>query len=411
MTIRYAAVAACLFCPGLAAQDREPLTLTITGTRTARPVAQSLAPVTVIGREDIHRQQSRSVAELLRGLPGVNVDAQGGYGKQTSLFVRGANSDHVLLLIDGVRHESATLGLPALQHLPPEQIERIEYVRGPRSSLYGSDAIGGVIQVFTRRGAPGLQAGGSAGFGTYDSGQLSAWLGGGHDNTTFNLGVSHFRTDGFNATTPASFVFEPDADGYENNAVNLRLEHSFGGGWRIAAHGLRAEGDNEFDSGGTRPSDETVQQILGLDLEAPLTGVWTSRLHIGESRDEFEARDPVFPGRFDTRRHVVNWQNDLDLAPGQLLTLGVDYYRDAVDSSTAFTEDDTDNLGVFVQHQARFGRHEVIAGLRHEDTDAFGGETTGNLGWGFDLTPALRLTAAYGGGFATPTFNDLFFPD
>src|SRR5688572_25040493 len=206
-------------------------TIVVTGTRTAITVDDSLAAVEVIDREQIERSQARSLPELLRGRAGISLVNQGGLGKLTTLFMRGAESDHTLFLIDGVRVGSATSGLTALQDLPVELIERIEIVRGPRSSLYGSEAIGGVIQVFTRRNRDGVTphlklGGGSNGLreanGGIDIGFARGW---------FGVDYNHQSSDGIHACSGAGFpVFagcfmdnpDPDRDGYENNAISLR---------------------------------------------------------------------------------------------------------------------------------------------------------------------------------------------
>ena len=394
----------------LAAED-EPLIITITGTRTAQPLRETLPSTTVIEREDIERSQAKSVAEVLRGFTGVDVTRQGGQGKLTRFFVRGTEPNHVLVLIDGVRHRSATDGAAAFQHLPASQIERIEFVRGPRSSLYGADAIGGVIQIFTREGGEGFQADASAGYGSYDSREATIGLSGGQGGTRYALSAAHYKTEGFDATTPDSFVAEPDDDGYENHSGRLNLSHTFGNGLELEAHVLRAEGRSEFDGGGSEPSDRTTQQIAGLNAGYEISRHWLTQLRLSESRDEFESKDPFFPSVFDTRRRTVEWQNDVRLPAGQLLTLGVDYYEDNIDSSAAFTTTEAGNLGLYGQYQARYGSHEIVAGLRREEPEIFGGETTGNLAWGYALAPGLRFSASYGTGFAAPTFNDLFFPE
>ncbi|MDX1656656.1 MAG: TonB-dependent receptor, partial [Candidatus Competibacteraceae bacterium] len=399
-------LAACTLAVPALAQD-ELLTITVTGTRTPRPLEETLVPTTVITREEIDNSAAQSVPELLQGRAGVDLINQGGRGKNTSLFLRGTNAEHVLLLVDGVRLGSATSGQPAFQHLPLEEIERIEIIRGPRSALYGSDAIGGVIQVFTRRGGEGQRVGGRVGYGTYDSREVALWAEGGRGNSSYALSASHFNTEGFEATTPDNFSFEPDDDGYQNNALSLRGGHRFANGLEVAAHALRAQGTTEFDGGAQDSEDDFLQQVLGLDLEYSLTQSWTTSLQLAESRDESEGEDFFF----DTRRLSVYWQNDVELTPDQLLTLGVDWYEDQVDSSTAFARTEAEQTGLYGQYQGWNGPHQWLAGLRWEDTDAFGSETTGNLGYGYEINPQLELTLSYGTGFKTPTFNDLFFPD
>lgn len=187
---------------------------------------------------------------MLAGIAGVDVVSQGGWGKASSVFMRGTNSSHVLVLIDGIKADSATVGTAAFEHIPVSQIERIEIVRGPRSSLYGSEAIGGVIQIFTRKGREQSQVYAKAGVGSYQSQELSIGASGLREGTDYNISATSFKTDGFNARqpTPGQFgVNEPDKDGYRNDSLSLRLGHRFGSDTRIEGHLLRAQGNTKYD--------------------------------------------------------------------------------------------------------------------------------------------------------------------
>ncbi|MBN2887466.1 MAG: TonB-dependent receptor plug domain-containing protein, partial [Chromatiaceae bacterium] len=227
--------------------------LVVTATRTPQSAAATLASVTLIERETIERQQARSLPDLLRGLPGVTLVENGGPGQSASLLLRGTDSDHLLLLIDGVRVGSATLGGAALQDLPLDAIERIEIVRGPRSSLYGSEAIGGVIQIFTRRGGGALRPRWSLGAGSLDTARLSGGLSGGGERAWFDLGASLEATEGLNACTGRAQPFagcgvdQPDRDGYRNQSVSARGGLRLGERAVLDAHLLRTFSANDFD--------------------------------------------------------------------------------------------------------------------------------------------------------------------
>ena len=389
----------------------------VTANRGARSADATLAPVSMIESEQIERSQAGSAAELLRGLPGVSIANNGGAGKTTSVFLRGTESDHVLVLIDGVRIGSATTGAAALQDFPAELIERVEVVRGPRSSLYGSEAMGGVIQIFTRRGSEGVQPRLTIGAGSrnrFDSsvgvslGGLQAWL---------NLDAGTRYTSGINACTgkpspggAGCFTVEPDRDGYRRRNASVAGGWRFGATTEIDAHWLETRGDNEFDGSFTNRS-RSRQQVLGAKLRTSPLEPWAITLALGRSRDESEKyRDGVFGSRFDTRRDSASWQNDVALGDSHLLTLGADWLRDNVDGTTAYGEDSRDNTGVFGQYQARLGSHDVEVSLRRDDNQQFGEHTTGGIAWGYALSGALRLTAAYGTAYKAPTFNELYFP-
>lgn len=387
----------------------------ITASRTSNaPV--SIASSSIITRDEIERQQAGSVPELLQRLAGVSVTSNGGRGKSTSVSIRGTSDKHVLVLIDGVRVGSATSGSAALQSIPVEQIERIEIVRGPRSSLYGSEAMGGVIQIFTRRGgAEGFKPYFSVGAGSRSSYSGSAGVAGSHGNGWFNLGVASESTDGINARAYRSRypdAYEPDADGYRELSTQLRAGYRFDSGLELDGSWLQSENHSDFDSPSGRDaySDGSLQVISGRARFSPLA-FWDVTLQAGHSEDLGDNfLDGVFFSRFDTRRDSLSWQNDFNFGEAQVLSLGVDYKKDRVDSSDDYAEDSRYNKGYFVQYQAAFGRHGVQAGLRRDKDEFFGSHDTGSLGYSFDLSNALTLTAAYGTAYRAPTFNDLYYP-
>lgn len=401
--------------PTAFATDIDPII--VTATRTAQTADETLSSVTVITKKEIERQQAQSVQDLLRGIPGVDIANNGGPGKDTSVFLRGTESDHVLVLIDGVKVGSATRGTTAFQHIPVEQIERIEIVRGPRSSLYGSEAIGGVIQIFTRKGGGALKPFFSIGGGSDQTYSASAGVSGGGERGWFSLSASGIDTEGFNACNgkpspggAGCFTTEPDKDGYRNLSGSLRAGYRFDSGIDVVIHALHAEGKNYFD-GSLVNESESVQQVLGGTLRFSPTEVWHASLTAGRSRDESDNfKDGAFKSRFDTERDTVTFQNDIDVAADHLLTVGADYQDDRVYGTTTYAVTSRGNTGLFTQYQGRFGDHDVQLSLRRDDNEQFGIRNTGGAAWGYALDKNLRLTASYGAAFKTPTFNELYFP-
>ena len=388
--------------------------IVVTATRTARTADETLAATTVITRRDIERSQATSVQDLLQGLAGVSIANSGGAGKATSVLLRGTNSDHVVVLIDGIKVGSATLGTAAFQDFPVEQIERIEVVRGPRSSLYGSEAIGGVIQIFTRKGGGALMPSASVMLGSYNTKQVTANLSGGGENSWLNLGLSTLATDGFNACkgslTAGCYTNEPDKDGYRNASLNLRAGYRFKPGSEVDFHLLRAQGHNDFD-GSYQNQSNFVQQAAGLSLKHQASELWSLKLAAGQSDDDSDNfLNGLFKSRFNTRRNTLSWQNDLALAPDHLFTLGLDRQEDAVSSTTAYTVTSRDTTGLFAQYQGRAGKQDFQFSLRRDDNSQFGAYTTGNAAWGRALADDLRVTLAYGTAFKAPTFNQLYYP-
>lgn len=426
------AIAGSLLLPSAAlAQDDTATELDqvlVTATRTEVPLADSLFPAQVIDRDEIERSQARSLPALLRGRAGIDIGNSGGMGKLSTVFLRGTEADHVLVLVDGIRIGSATAGLAAFQDIPVDQIERIEIVRGPRSSLYGSEAIGGVIQIFTRRDQGAFAPRMRVGIGSHGLREASAGIGGGGARGWFGVDAAWQRTDGINAcrgTASAAgapfgagcFVDEPDRDGYRNASLNLRGGVSIGDTLKLEGSALRADSFNEFDGsiyGGNEA--DNVQQIVGGKL------LWTpSRrarvtAQVGRADDKSDnafndhagTRSEV--GHFDTRRDTASAQLDLDMAQGQLLTLGADWQKDAIDSDTDYAVTSRDNTGAFVEYQGRLGAQRLQAGLRRDDNEQFGRHDTGSLGWGFRFGDGFGLNASYATGFKAPSFNDLYYP-
>lgn len=406
--------------------------IVVTATRVAQTVDESLSSVTVIEREEIERLQPRQFTDLLRGRAGIGVAESGPFGKLSSVFMRGSNSGHTLLLIDGVRMGSATTGSASWQYLPPSEIERIEIVRGPRTSIYGSDAIGGVIQVFTRQGLEGPpRVNAFVGGGSFNTREFGAGVAGGTRDTRYSLSASRVDTDGIDVLTG---VGDDDRDGYDNTSLSGTLSHRLDNGIEVFGSVLHARGTTAFDAnelefvfdpdtesfvpvvlGPYSPAEnDFVQSALRAGVRGFVTPNWQSQLALSQSRDELDSfeggtlADRV--AYFDTRRDLIDWQNTVRLPGPWTWVAGVDAYEDHVDASTAFAEDSRYNVGVYSVLQGALGQHDLEASLRFDDNEQFGSKTTGQLGWGRRLSDAWRVRASAGTAFNAPSFNDLYFP-
>ena len=417
-------LAACaLFSLAPFAVQANPLNLdrqVVTATRTATPLV-AIASSSVITRDDIERSQATSVPEVLRGLAGVQIASNGGRGKSTSLYLRGASDKQLLVLVDGVRIGSATSGSAALQDIPLGLIERIEVVRGPRSALYGSEALGGVIQLFTRRGqGEGFKPYLSLGAGSRSSYSGTAGVAGRNSRGWFDLGVSSDDTAGINARayrSTAPNAYEADNDGYRQLSASLRGGLRFDNGLELDGNWLQGDTHSDFDSRSSRGTSgrdaysDGEQQVLGGRARFNPLDAWKVTLQAGHSEERSDNyQDGRFYSRFDSERDSLGWQNDFSLSDDQLLTLGFDYQQDRIDTSDVYAEDSRFNRGYYTQYQGRFGRHGLTLGLRRDDNQQYGDHDTGNLGWSYDLSDSLTLSAAYGTAFRAPTFNDLYYP-
>ena len=392
----------------------------VTASRTEQTQSQVLAASTVIDRAEIERLQPRSLADLLRGTPGVSIANNGGPGKSTSVFLRGTESDHVLVLVDGVKIGSATSGTAAFQDIPVDQIERIEIVRGPYSSLYGSDALGGVIQIFTRRPQGAFVPNVSVGIGSYDTLRGSVGFAGRGTQGWYSVEASHDQTDGINACrgkpSPRGggcFTYEPDRDGYRNNALSLKGGWRFDEQWDADATATRAEGRNHYDGTSSNFAESATQVLGGRVRYKPAKDVQITA-NLGRSEDlstDYENGD--YADTFNTHRDLASLQADLGRIGGSagLTTVGFDWQRDRVVGSTDYFVDARRNHALFAQWQQEFGDSSVQGSLRHDENSQFGGKTTGSLQYGYALTKSLRVTGSYGTAFKAPTFNDLYYPD
>ena len=385
----------------------------VTATRSETARNELATAATVFTRQDIEQLQARSLQELLKNAPGVDLIERGGYGKTNDLFIRGTNTNHVLVLIDGIKAGSVTSGTSAFQFIPIEQIERVEIIRGPQSSLYGSEAIGGVIQIFTRKGAQTDKASVEleAGAGSYDTFNTAGTVSGKWQNNWYTLGASHLNSQGINVRRPTTTVNEPDRDGYYNTGINARAGHRFDNNAEVEAFFMRSEGETEFD--GTPNKTEFVNQMIGTSAGFDVLNDWRSTLRFGQTRDDNDNFRPngTLNSRFNTTRWNASWLNQVRLTQDHQLTFGTDYRLDEVESTTRFRETSRYDVGVFGElHSQWFDHHFTNASLRWDNNEAFGESVTGNFGWRYNWQQGLSIFASFGNAFNSPTFNQLYTP-
>jgi vitamin B12 transporter len=377
----------------------------VTATRTPVTADQTLSSVSVITREQIEASGSQDVLAILQTVPGLDIARSGGIGQQSSVFLRGTNSNHVLVLIDGVRVSATGTGAFAWEQLSLAQVERIEIVRGPRAALWGSDAIGGVIQLFTRR-AEGFD--GALIVGNHDTYGVEAGTGMRADTGGFDLRVGYTDAGGTNAQSPDGFSFDPDNDGTTHRNALLHADIAIGE-QRLDAMASRRDNDIEFDQG----ESETRQTQVALSLDGALAAHWAHHLAIASVRDTLIT--PAFFSRFDSRREQADWNHTLSLAERNELLFGVAYVRERGDNidtfgNNAIFSERRDNRAAFAAWRGGAGRHDFEASGRYDDNSTFGGESTFAAAWGWSLGERLRSTLGYGEGFRAPTLNELYSP-
>ncbi|MBS1190838.1 MAG: TonB-dependent receptor [Rhodocyclaceae bacterium] len=388
----------------------------VTATRQAARASELLSDTTVIGREEIEQAGQSSLEELLGRQPGVQFAANGGPGTNSSVFLRGAGSKHTLVLVDGLRLGSATSGDVPFSRIPLDQIERIEILRGPASSLYGADAIGGVIQIFTRRGdgdgQPRFNA--HAGYGSYQTSDSGAGVSGGGDKFSYNLQAGYFSTRGFSAIrNPANPSFNPDRDGYYNRNFSGNFTFAPVKGHEIGLNLLYSSGVSQYDSTpkAKQFSNDEEVQVFSLHTRNRLNSLWTSTVRAGRSSDDSNNRaDGVATSMFRTRQDQLSWQNDLKLPIGQAL-LAAEYLKQDVSSTTAYPVTERIIRSLQAGWNGSLDRHRLQLNLRRDDNSQFGGKNTGSAGYGYQFTPEWRGHASYGTAFRAPSFNELYFPN
>ncbi|MDR1228308.1 MAG: TonB-dependent receptor [Azoarcus sp.] len=393
-------------------------TVVVTATRQETRASDVLADVTVIDREEIGRSGQETIVDLLARQPGIQVNTSGGAGTASSFYIRGANSDQTKVLVDGIPINSVDLSGSPLRFMPLGDVERIEILRGPAATLYGADAIGGVIHIITRRGKPGLRAEASAGYGSHATRKATAGLSGGDEHWRFHVAANHYATDGISAQRHATNK-DADDDAYRNTggAVSLSFlpaeKHEFGLSYR------ENRGMVHYDSGNVPPygtpngvddyrSRFDTRQWQLFSKNRFFSDRWTSTLQYGEAVDDEKSygaggdRSKLF-----TRNRQLTWQNDIELPLGKLILAGERLRQNAgpkADYQTSHMTNDAFMAG----WMARLGDHDWQVNARSDHHSEFGRENTYSLAYGYRIAPEWRARIGYGTAFKAPSLYQLY---
>lgn len=406
----------------------EPLALddiVVTASRVEQARNNVVGDVTVIDRKTIERAGAGSFTDLLRLQPGVQISTNGGAGTSSNIFLRGTNDQHVVVLVDGLRINSATLGTTSYENIPLAQIEKIEILRGPASSLYGADAIGGVIQIFTRKNAsetPTLNA--AAGFGSYNTKTAEAGINGGYRNLRYGINISSMDTDSFSAKRIRNNAFDRDNDGYRNLSVSAYTELTLQDGHSLGLQFFESKAASHFDSGFNNEINQTLQSYA-LTSKNQLNDVWHSTLKYGVGKDNSDSSarpntnsasssfNPSGISTFSTEQTQISWLNQFKLPVGSL-TLAYDRLEQEVESQsnvkTRYNKQ-RDNNSFLISYLLDHKNHAIQLSLREDHNTQFGSYVTGGAGYGYRFSPQWRVSTSYGNAFKAPTFNQLFFPN
>ena len=401
------------------ADDLSPLV--VTAGRIAENPANISADTTVISREDIETSQANTVADILRTQTGIDVASNGGLGKSTSVFLRGGNSGHTLVLIDGVRVGSVTLGSFDWANLSTADIERIEIVRGAQSSLYGADAMAGVIQIFTRSGKKGVQTQVFAEAGTYGTKSGGVSVQGGSDNgVTYALSADTLSTDGFSVAAVGT-----EADPYKRTTLSGRVGFQAGDA-DIALSVRNVTGTTDLDGFVFDPvtfafdlgdilnyTQETKQNVSSVKVVYPFSDTFESTFQVSRSIDDAVGTDPA-PGSFNnsdfkTTIDQLTWQNHLDLNTASVL-FGLDIHKDNGKSTSAGFDETMTQQALFASFANNYDNIDVNASVRYDKNSVSSNQSTYKLGSVFHATNNFSVSANYGTGFKAPSINDLYYP-
>jgi vitamin B12 transporter len=380
----------------------------ITATRVATPIDQVLAPVIVIDRDTIDRSAATDVPDLLRFHAGLDLGRNGGPGQTTAVFIRGAESNHTLVLVDGVRINPGTIGLAALQDIPPEMVERIEVVKGPRSALWGTDAIGGVINIVTRRGSrDGWTA--EAGYGDYDTRKAS--LNGGFGlgpRADLDFGVSWIDSAGF----PTRTLDHTDR-GFDNLSANAQVRANVGQA-EVALRYWRAGGTTQYSDYSLIPVDQDfATATTSAEVSFPVTTRGQARLTVSHLDDRIDQNQSQFGLPLDylhTSRDTADAQFDWNATKAQALGAGMMVSSEKA-SSTSYGEvfhADTNSLNLYVQDRIAVGPHQATLALGYTDHETAGSELTWNAEYGYALNAQTRVYGLAGTGFRAPDATDRY---
>ncbi|CAJ0775425.1 Vitamin B12 transporter BtuB [Ralstonia condita] len=405
--------------PGASLGELNPTV--VTASRGEQPLSDALPHTTVISRADIERSQAPDAVTLLRREAGIEIAQSGGPGSSASIFMRGASSNQTLILIDGVRVSSGTTGSAQIDQLMADQIDHIEIVRGNVSALYGSDAIGGVVQIFTRsgKGHPPL-ANAEIEYGARNTRRAQAGIGGSlgeRGDTSFALSVSEFKTNGFSSINPLQAPnANPNDNYYTNKSVSAQLSHRFSADWQAGLTYLQTWGDVSYDSAFGQPTDinvaHNVVRSMSAYVDGKVTQDWKTRVTLSQGDDRslnFTNGALQAPARFNTRNQQASWQNDWAFMPDQLLKVGLEHLQTSIDSDAYDVPTRYVDSG-YIGYEGKFGPHQLQLNVRRDRYSDFGGANSYYAGYGFAFNPQWKAVASVSNAFRAPSFNELYYP-
>ncbi len=378
-------------------------TVVVTANRFEQKLDSTTAPVVVVTKQEIENIQATDLLDVLNTLPGIQVARNGGYGQASSIFVRGTNDTHTLVLIDGARVGSSTTGTASLSVIPLVSVARIEYLRGPRAAVYGSDALGGVINIITDSSSEETELGAVYGSDNYrdvkalTSGYIS-------DQLHASLGYEFQDVDGYSVK---SGVGNEDDDGYLSRNLTSNVDYKFNDQWQANLLVLLHNGRVDFDSADNFTTEQNYNVVSNLKYRSDK---FNSQFMVAANQDKRET--PAYGSTYETLRQEIHWANQYLVSDSWTVGGGIEWYVDDVSkSSIKYDETSRDNTAAYLMTTFNSEQYDAEASVRHDDNQRYGENNTWQLGLGYKINDTYRLTANGGTAYHAPTFNQLYYPN
>ena len=387
--------------------------IVVTATRMPTRYNQLISDVSVVDQEQIRDYSpAEPISDILANTPGITVRSNGGLGTTTNVQIRGGTNAQTILLVDGLRLNSATSGAPPWAYIPMPQIGRMEVVRGPTSSSYGSDAIGGVIQLFTRKGEGPTKFYADSGYGTYNTTSETVGVEGSENDLSYSVYGSNTHSVSFPTRVQGFSGYNPTPGSYTNTSGSGNFAYTVAPGQEIGLKALWGNGQNAYTDTSTKMATilESMN-VLSLYSRNKVVEDWSSLVRFGSTQDNSRTwYSNNSQNYFNTTQKQAQWQNDIKLPVGNAL-LAYEFLNQSVVSSTAYTMTSRNVNSIQGGWNATVQDHLLQANIRNDSNSQYGNETTGSVGYGYFIVPSVRATASWGTGFQAPTFNNLYYPD
>lgn len=388
--------------------------IVVTATRVPTRYNRLIPDVSVVDRTEMQEYGPQApISDVLRNESGITVNTNGTMGTNTTVQIRGASNNQSILLIDGMRLSSVSNGGPSWAYIPMQQIGRMEIVRGPTSSSYGSEAIGGVIQLFTRKGQGPTKFYADAGYGTYGTSSETVGVEGSEGGLSYSLYGGNTHSLGLPTLTNPSTNFNPNSAAYVNSNASTRLAYTLAPGQEVGVSALYGNGYNNYTNGNGGMNYQTqLLSVISAYTQNKIVDDWQSLIRFGQSVDTSRNyyAGGTQNGSFRSAQTQAQWQNDINLPIGKGL-LAYEFLQQNLDSTQAYTVTSRNINTVQAGWNGDVGNNLFQANVRNDSNSQFGSATTGSVGYGYFLMPSVRATAAWGTGFRAPTFNELYWSE